>query len=349
MKLNRLILSVTIAILLLLVSNLEATTGQQIDFLLTGLRNTSNGPLSGGKVYSYVAGTTSAKPIYLSADLSEPHPNPAILDQNGRLAAWGNGRYKFVITNSLGETLFTVDGVEYNSVQVLASTTTNPFGQVINFSYANISSLTATLSFDLNANTHKIINLATGTNPGDAINFGQLSNIGEDVLASAATNASMSANAAVATAAINASVTAGLAIASAAINASMSASIIASQACKITLPTGVIAMWSGSEASIPSGWNLCDGSNGTPDLRGWFIRSSYGAAVPVGSYTSPYVHNFDVTEDEYPCAMMAGDGGYATQSGSLYPVGTTTKSLADLSVGTNYIGGYYALAYIMKL
>lgn len=36
-----------------------------------------------------------------------------------------------------------------------------------------------------------------------------------------------------------------------------------------TLPSGVIVMWSGS--SIPSGWALCDGTNGTPDLRDRFI------------------------------------------------------------------------------
>jgi hypothetical protein len=36
-------------------------------------------------------------------------------------------------------------------------------------------------------------------------------------------------------------------------------------------PAGVIAIWSGTEASIPSGWHLCDGSSGTPNLRDKFI------------------------------------------------------------------------------
>lgn len=36
-------------------------------------------------------------------------------------------------------------------------------------------------------------------------------------------------------------------------------------------PVGGIIMWSGTIASIPSGWALCDGANGTPDLRGRFI------------------------------------------------------------------------------
>lgn len=37
------------------------------------------------------------------------------------------------------------------------------------------------------------------------------------------------------------------------------------------IPTGVIVMWSGSIASIPAGWYVCDGNNGTPDLRNRFV------------------------------------------------------------------------------
>lgn len=45
-------------------------------------------------------------------------------------------------------------------------------------------------------------------------------------------------------------------------------------------PSGGIAMWSGSVASIPSGWRLCDGTFGTPDLRGRFIIGAGGAFAP---------------------------------------------------------------------
>tara|TARA_B100001059_G_C17838207_1_gene589752 strand:+ start:1047 stop:2099 length:1053 start_codon:yes stop_codon:yes gene_type:complete len=39
----------------------------------------------------------------------------------------------------------------------------------------------------------------------------------------------------------------------------------------VSIPTGLIAMWSGTNASIPSGWNLCDGNNSTPNLTDRFI------------------------------------------------------------------------------
>jgi microcystin-dependent protein len=37
------------------------------------------------------------------------------------------------------------------------------------------------------------------------------------------------------------------------------------------IPIGVILMWGGSVGTIPAGWQLCNGSNGTPDLRDRFI------------------------------------------------------------------------------
>ena len=43
-----------------------------------------------------------------------------------------------------------------------------------------------------------------------------------------------------------------------------------------SIPIGGIIMWSGTIATIPSNWRLCDGTNGTPDLRNRFI---IGASV----------------------------------------------------------------------
>ena len=47
-----------------------------------------------------------------------------------------------------------------------------------------------------------------------------------------------------------------------------------------TIPKGGIIMWSGS--SIPTGWSLCNGANGTPDLRNKFIVGS-GTTYSIGA------------------------------------------------------------------
>lgn len=48
-----------------------------------------------------------------------------------------------------------------------------------------------------------------------------------------------------------------------------------------SVPSGGIIMWVGSIASIPAGWLLCDGANGTPDLRDRFIVGA-GSGYAVG-------------------------------------------------------------------
>lgn len=72
--------------------------------------------------------------------------------------------------------------------------------------------------------------------------------------------------------------------------------------------TGMIILWSGSIASIPSGWVLCNGLNGTPDLRDKFIvgaGSTYavnatGGATSVTLATTnlpSHTHSFSATSN----------------------------------------------------
>ena len=49
--------------------------------------------------------------------------------------------------------------------------------------------------------------------------------------------------------------------------------------------TGMIMMWSGSIATIPTGWALCNGSNGTPDLRNRFVIGAHSDTAGV-AYTT---------------------------------------------------------------
>lgn len=48
----------------------------------------------------------------------------------------------------------------------------------------------------------------------------------------------------------------------------------------MAVDTGVIAIWSGTLATIPANWNLCDGSGVTPNLVARFLRGAPAATDP---------------------------------------------------------------------
>ena len=90
--------------------------------------------LSGGKIYTYAAGTTTPQATYTSASGATPHANPIVLDSAGRVPGgeiWltdGLG-YKFVIETSTAILLGTYDNlVGINTPQVAASVTLTPSG-----------------------------------------------------------------------------------------------------------------------------------------------------------------------------------------------------------------------------
>lgn len=146
------------------------------------------------------------------------------------------------------------------------------------------------------------------------------------------------------------------------------------------VPTGVITMWSGSIASVPSGWYLCDGTNGTPDLRSKFIvgaGSTYAVNATGGSadaITVAHTHTATSTSTSTPndpghshtllgSTSTAGSGGTfrlgAFNDGNLTSVSASTGITVATSTSTtvNSAGSsgtnanlppYLALAYIMK-
>jgi len=99
-------------------------------------------------------------------------------------------------------------------------------------------------------------------------------------------------------------------------------------------PSGGIIIWSGSSASIPSGWVLCNGSNSTPDLRDRFVvgaGSTYAVGATGGSKDAIVVsHTHSLT-------ATTGSGGshshYVTNGESFGNDGTSsaeeTINLAD--------------------
>lgn len=60
----------------------------------------------------------------------------------------------------------------------------------------------------------------------------------------------------------------------------------------VSLPVGLICIWRGSIGSIPDNWQLCDGTNGTPDMFGLYPRvTNDGASVgETGGTTDAHTH-----------------------------------------------------------
>lgn len=64
----------------------------------------------------------------------------------------------------------------------------------------------------------------------------------------------------------------------------------------LIFPPGAIIEWAGSVATIPAGWALCNGLNGTPDLRGKFIVGA-GGTYAVGASGGALEHTHNATID----------------------------------------------------
>lgn len=83
------------------------------------------------------------------------------------------------------------------------------------------------------------------------------------------------------------------------------------------IAAGIITMWSGSIGAIPSGWFLCDGTNGTPDLRDRFI---VGAGSTYAVNATGGVNTVTLTQAETP-AHTHGYGPVNVVSGGSHSHG----------------------------
>ncbi len=136
---------------------------------------------------------------------------------------------------------------------------------------------------------------------------------------------------------------------------------------------GTIAIFSGTLASIPKDWQLCDGSNGTPDLLDKFVRGHATGTTEAGDTggESTHVlteveiasHSHGVTESTHTHTQnllkinLAGTVGILQQSGDS---GQTTDSTFD-PLASPLVGSqgsdtahenkpaFFEIAYIMRV
>jgi hypothetical protein len=148
------------------------------------------------------------------------------------------------------------------------------------------------------------------------------------------------------------------------------------------VPKGNIAFWAGDEATIPQGWQFCDGSNGTPDLRDRFVRGAQSPGGTGGSDTlqlspgiipehghgfttdSGGVHNH-LLEDHYrQTVLYCTDYSYSGECAATplleWPTGIDADGLHSHKGTTDSAGlasplpwdnrpAYYKIAFIMKM
>lgn len=83
------------------------------------------------------------------------------------------------------------------------------------------------------------------------------------------------------------------------------------------VPAGTIVIWSGAATAIPAGWVLCDGQNGTPDLRQRFVYGS-GGTVAVGSIGGSA--SVTLTDSTLPAHVHNLSGSIATSGSHTHTV-----------------------------
>jgi len=111
---------------------------------------------------------------------------------------------------------------------------------------------------------------------------------------------------------------------------------------------GMIMLWNGTVSNIPSGWTLCDGTMGTPDLRDKFVLGAGNIPGPHESGGSK-VHGHTFVGDGHSHDLLSGDLILTdSPSGNLAYETASNPSSGTTDSGEN-VPPYYTLCYIMKL
>lgn len=111
-----------------------------------------------------------------------------------------------------------------------------------------------------------------------------------------------------------------------------------------SIPKGVIVMWSGTKATIPTGWGLCDGTNGTPNLIDRFVFGAVNAGTTGGS------NNLTLTAANMPSHTHTTGSHTHTFSGTTGSTGhghsiATTHSGVTQTYGAAPLSGVTSAAF----
>ena len=271
----------------------------QCDLLLNGMRDYSGAPLSAGRVYTYAAGTTTAKATYYDSGELNQATNPIVLNAYGMAQIYADGVYKFVIADSSDTVLYTFDNLTYITV-TSSSWTVVP--AAITYVSATQFYITGDYSADFPANIAIQVTIATGPITGWVVSSDY------NVTAAGKTTVNVTwSTATVMTSAVNGT----------------QASVGPSPA---TLPpaeaVGVIKPFGG--ASAPAGYLLCDGTA--------YLRAVYpGLFAVIGTTwgTGSGGTQFNVPDLRGRTLVGAGTGtGLSTRTLGQQTYGAETHQLA---------------------
>ena len=124
--------------------------------------------------------------------------------------------------------------------------------------------------------------------------------------------------------------------------------------------TGMIILWSGASDNIPTGFALCDGNNGTPNLSGRFVvgfdasNGDYdvddtgGAESVTLTLNQIPSHKHDTTFDNKKYFPGGGSTSISFGGAGGYPADTFSMSNAGGGQSHENRPPFYALCYIMK-
>lgn len=113
----------------------------------------------------------------------------------------------------------------------------------------------------------------------------------------------------------------------------------------MSLPVGTICLWYGAIVDIPAGFVLCNGANGTPDLRNKFIVGA-GDTYAVADGGGDVSHSHSLTSDGHTHSL---GGAPIIGSGANFDNVSSENTDNAITNSKPNFPPYYAIAYIMRV